>query len=471
MFHSLEINEKKQSVFEWGVWLLVVGLIIWNVFSLISCSKTLVLHEDEYQHTHLAWNTLRGKILYRDFDESHGPLSTFLYSLFLKIKPHAVESISTFYYLRFLNVFSVLITGVVLGLCVFQLTNLKLAGVFGLLIYLASPAVRSLAFRIRPDCYVALFSVLSLFCWLKGKKFLMGLCLGLALGFHAKYLPINCFILLTAFALKVRGKNKISLCVLGESLIGVSLGLWFWYHRALSFAWESLLVGNFRTAYKRLFVEGDVTRLFRMASQTEVWVGVLVVLAFLTFGFHFVKKRKIVSNTDWIMAASYFFASFLFLFAPVWSHALVFVIPTGLIFLVSIFFIPFKFQNVLLMMILALCIALSFVDPIEKDRGKEIFSQQLQSLEAALRETKRSDRVFYIWTSRCPAYVFNEDPSRTWMNEFSRTVPNQPIRMLPPIDYLAIHPMFLGLIDQEERDYIQNHFKVDGCFWKRIEKG
>jgi hypothetical protein len=251
----------------------------------------------------------------------------------------------------------------------------------------------------------------------------------------------------------------------------VSLGFWLWYHRALSLAWESLLVGNFRTAYQRLFVEGDVTRLLRMASQTEVWVGVLVILAFLTFGFHFVKKRKSVLDTDWIMAASYFLASVLFLFAPVWSHALVFVIPTGLIFLVSIFFIPFKFQKVLLIMILALCIALSFVDPVKRDKGREIFSEQLHSLEAALRETKRSDTVFYIWTSRCPAYVFNEDPSKAWMNDFSLTVPKQPIRMLPPIDYLAIHPMFLGLIAQEERDYIQKHFKVDGCFWKRIDKG
>jgi len=169
------------------------------------------------------------------------------------------------------------------------------------------------------------------------------------------------------------------------------------------------------------------------------------------------------------MSAAYTLASFLFLLAPVWAHALVFVIPLGLTFLVSILFILPQFVNVLSIFLLVGFSLLLLKDPRAKDKGRDLQAVQMESLELALKETQRTEPVFYIWTSRCPAYVFNEDPSRFWMNHFKRTNPKQPIRQLPPIQYLSIHPAFLPAMDPQERAYIQEHFELRGCFWKRIK--
>lgn len=57
------------------------------------------LDPDEFQHTHIAWNMLNGKILYKDFWEHHGPLFAFInYGLFkaFDLQPH----FDTFYFLR-----------------------------------------------------------------------------------------------------------------------------------------------------------------------------------------------------------------------------------------------------------------------------------------------------------------------------------------------------------------------------------
>jgi len=447
----------------------LIGLISLDLYNLSSRAQTLSLHEDEYQHTHLAWNSFRGKIIYRDFKESHGPLSNLFYGFLLKIKTRARESVSTFYYLRYFNILIIFGTAILVGLSAFRLAPQKIVPAIAILIFFTSPATRTLAFRIRPDCYVALFSSLSFYLWLKRKHFFMGVCLGLALGFHAKYLPINLVVLVAVWFLSQENRKPFKSILVGEALIVLSIFGWFWYHRALSFTLDGWWGNGFRTAYQRFWVERDFTRLVRVVTFSDNWMLSILILFSLVWAIYFLRRKKLKWSSDWTMGSAYSLASLMFLFSPVWSHAFVFVLPTGLPFLVASLLSAPKFRNVVPLVLVALCGFWFISDLKQPDRGKDLLRGQLQSLDLALRETKRTDRIFYIWTSRCPAYVFNEDPWRNWMNPFRRDNSTDPIRMLPPINYLSIHPMFLGLMSEDERNYIQSHFKVEGCFWSRIK--
>ncbi|MFH1403251.1 MAG: glycosyltransferase family 39 protein [Candidatus Altiarchaeota archaeon] len=54
---------------------------------------------DEFQHMHIAWNILAGKVVYRDFFDHHGPLFSMLNGFFLRLL--GIEaSVSTLFYLR-----------------------------------------------------------------------------------------------------------------------------------------------------------------------------------------------------------------------------------------------------------------------------------------------------------------------------------------------------------------------------------
>lgn len=444
-----------------------MGVILKDVYNLWNCSQTLMFHEDEYQHTHLAWNTLRGKIIYRDFEDTHGPLSTLLYAFYLKIKPRAAEAVSSFYYLRHWNLLAVFLTALFLVLSAFHLTRQKFAAALALLVYWSSPGIQSAAFRIRPDCYVALFSVMSIYCGLKRRPVLMGICLGLALGFHPKYLPIALGVMSVTFVLGLKKRFSFGRLLVGFFLVLGSIGIWAWHHRSFSFLYSKLLESNFRVAYQRFFVEGRTTQLLSSSTRTERWLGVLVAAILIWFLVRLIKERKFNWSTDWILAGAYTLFGLLFLFAPVWAHALVFVVPTVAVFVISLLFLWPGRQKFMSLLALIFCAWLSFSNLEKLDLAKGLEPVQFDSLELALKEIKRSEPIFYVWTSRCPAYVFNEDPSPNWMNPFRRKS-GGPIRMLPPINYLSIHPMFLGLLDKEEQEYIKKNFKEDGCLWRRL---
>lgn len=436
---------------------------------IVYLARDLSIHEDEYQHTHLAWNTSQGKIIYRDFHDSHGPLSNFWYQKVLQVVLKDGAFTQSFYRIRYLNLFVVLLTGFLVGLNIFLLCKNRLASFLGVAVYFSSPIIASVAFRIRPDCYVGFFSVFCLFFWLKKRYGWAGFCLGLCLGFHGKFLPINICILITAWYLLRKNRRFFYLLLLGEFLVITSIGIWFWYHRALSFGFDGMIGAGFRTAFKRIVHQGDWNRLFRSVSRTELWLGGLVGLTIIFLVIRFYRSKKISWDSDWVMSATYSIAGLLFLLAPVWGHAFVFVLPIIIPFLVSaLFLIPAVGEGVSIFVLVG-SIFLFLRDPRKTDRGIELLRGQLESLDAAIAETKRTDPIFYIWTSRCPAYVFNSDPKPNWTQPFKRGNSRSPIRQLPPINYLSIHPMFLSALDRDEREYIQEHFQIRGCFWKRVK--
>lgn len=44
-----------------------------------------VFNQDEFQHTHIAWNSYQGLTIYKDFFEHHGPFYAFFNSFILSI--------------------------------------------------------------------------------------------------------------------------------------------------------------------------------------------------------------------------------------------------------------------------------------------------------------------------------------------------------------------------------------------------
>lgn len=82
-----------------GFVIISIVLIGYHCTQLWLSTKT-IFHQDEFQHVHIAWNILNGKLPYRDFFETHGPLSNGFFSFLLWLAPEPTASVNSIFFLR-----------------------------------------------------------------------------------------------------------------------------------------------------------------------------------------------------------------------------------------------------------------------------------------------------------------------------------------------------------------------------------
>jgi predicted membrane-bound dolichyl-phosphate-mannose-protein mannosyltransferase len=105
-----------------------------------------------------------------------------------------VESVETLTYLRLFPIVMAAVTAVMIGITVSTLsqsTRRIATGTSAGALFLSLRIVQGTAFLTRPDITVGFLCVLFLFLLIREKRLLAEMCLGLALGFHPKCLPLT----------------------------------------------------------------------------------------------------------------------------------------------------------------------------------------------------------------------------------------------------------------------------------------
>ena len=491
-------SKKKKQFDRVGALLILVsvGVGLYHLFALASRAMGYSFGQDDLQHTHIAWNVFRGKVIFKDFFEHHGPVFAWMNALFLWLKPGVVESFETLTYLRFFPILVTAITSVMIALTVSQLSQGSKKWVKGAVagaLFLSLRMVQGTAFQTRPDITVGFLCVLFLFLLSREKRLLSGMCLGLAIGFHPKFLPLNLGFLLAdqvALGFKAPSKKRLAL-IAGESIslgvIGVALAI----QGALFAAIDHMFLMNINLISKRVVEKTEVVadlvvKLWKSDPFVLFIFGALLVGA---IGTTLLKKetRSPLKFFFIILALS----CGLFLLSPIHEYALLLILPLMVIFIFQfVFEIPWgKFEPAVLWGLLAVAlINTALALPLETRSETQKRRDQEEVLSTTLYKLKRTEPIFYVWFSRCSAYVFNEDSHAQWlrsprsMDEVDQVLPGFPVSGMRAeesrsfeknrleeenVRYVAIDDFFFAKLSTVERNYLTEGFARDICLWTR----
>jgi hypothetical protein len=491
-------SKKKKPIEWWGVVLILGSVLVfgYHLYALGARAFAYSFGQDDLQHTHIAWNVFRGKIIFKDFFEHHGPVFAWLNALLLWIKPGVVESAETLTYLRLFPLLMAGVTAMMVGITVSTLTqgSRKIAkGTVAGALFLSLRIVQGTAFQTRPDITVGFLCVLFLFLLSREKRLLAGMCLGLALGFHPKFLPLNLGFLLAdqvALGFKVPIRRRLAL-FWGEMILLGIIGLVLAIQGALYAAIDHMFLMNLNLISKRVVEKTEVVAdLFFKLWKSDPVLLLLFLALFVGSIVSAILNKKTRTPLRYLLLIAALSCG-LFLLSPIHEYALLLILPLMVVFVFQILLeIPWgKFEPVVLGGLLAVALLnTALALPLEMRNETQKRREQIEVLSTALYKLRRTDPVFYVWFSRCPAYVFNEDSQAQWlrsprsMDEVDQVLPGFPVsgsraqesRLFEKnrleeenIQYVAIDEFFMGKLSQVERTYLTDGFAQDLCLWTR----
>jgi len=434
-------------------------------------------HQDEYQHVHVAWNTLNGQKLYQDFFETHGPISAWTFSSLLKLHGEPIASPESILFLRKVTVSTVLLSGLLMFFCLRLFVSHLTLSVLATSLFLGGITMQVTAFRIRPDIFVQLFFILSLILWVKRYRFLCGLALGLAFGFNPKFLPLNLTHLVADIFISrdlKTDKKKFLAPIAGELLVLAGLGITLQLTGIFGPAMDSLFRHNFSATFSRLTTTGHYPfQLFKCFLELDKALLAFTIVGAMGISFFIWKKRSsLEANLKMLIALV--FCSLVLLVAPLWHHSLILTVP---VFILAITYVAEKLSPDSTLTegvywIMALLTLYSGYKELPKYTAN--LSPNFDSLKKVLAETDRSQPIFYVWPSRCPAYVFNSDDNKYWLHDFkvAEVSPGTNTNRFtnPAILWVAVDSNIFSFLNPDEKNTLETEFQSFGCLWKRIPK-
>ena len=457
--------------------LILMGLILlgFEVKQLLYAVVSDIFHQDELQHTHVAWNILNGKIIFKDFFEHHGPLTAWTNVLFLKLRGLELASSATLFSLRYFNLALTLLTAFFTFLCVNSLTKKTSLALFSAVLYLSTMTVQFHGFRSRPEVLVGLFFVLWFYLWSKGYRFFSGIVLGICVGLHPKFLPINIPILLGDFFYPAvreadnRPLYRRGFVILGELLVLLAIGVALRVQGCLAEAVDMLFVHNWGLAISRV----RWNKIPYLLGSIQSWDGpfIIITLILLFFSVAVLLRKNTWRDSALTPLLIAGISSALFLLTPLWGYSLLFIIPIFTI-LISGILVHFQLEYFWISTgLLALALTLFFMPFPTVRNDQRYLLEQVSSLERALTTTSRSEPIMYIWPSKCPAFVFNADSSMGWANPVYSFPPDPRAEQNrfadPKVSRIAIEENYMNGILRKEKHYLESHFDNHNCLWER----
>ena len=468
-----------------GFVIISIILIGYHLTQLWLSTKT-IFHQDEFQHVHIAWNILNGKLPYRNFFETHGPLSSAFFSFLLKLAPEPTASVKSIFFLRNFCLLGAYINLLLLFFCLRHINKELSPILLTLVIFVGGLTMQVNGFKIRPDIFVQSFFILSLICWFKHYRFFSGVCLGICLGFNPKFLPLNIAMVCTDF-IHTKFSSHFGLqfdqtnpnhskptwfrLIGGEVLIWIFILIGLAYTDALMPALKTMFVTNIEISIMRHQDAYWHFKLFRSAIEYERQLLIVSFLCLLGLTWLIFKTKRFPdSNTLTILILA--LTSFIFLTAPIVQHSVLLISPIFSLLILHVASKIFKTQNGLSWSLLALGSAVSYFTYIKLPSYNKVISPDFSGLEKILTETKRDEPMFYYWPSNCPAYVFNADQNKYWINNEFRTEKmkqGQYDNRLdnPEVKWVAIGYNIFHHLHTDERNYLEKNFKQFNCVWKR----
>ncbi|MBM4304999.1 MAG: hypothetical protein FJ112_11835 [Deltaproteobacteria bacterium] len=472
-----------KNFFSLSITILGIFLIGYHVFQLWT-SHHSSFHQDEYQHVHMAWNVLSGKLIYRDFFDTHGPLSAWIFSGLLKIKSGAIASIDSLFYLRNICL-SFLYLSFVLLFCCLQLFTPNLAlNLIALALFAGQLTIQVTAFRIRPDVFMLASFLSFLIFWMRQRRFFAGIFLGVTIGLNPKFIFFNVPILIFDFLNKLKSENsskegnppKINkiqtsrfALLAGELLVFILISCIQAFQGNLVDSLDSQFLNNFRVVALRVPFSGNRFALLRGFLELDslllfCYLGFIGWISFLIY------RRHIDWSQNFKLVLMLSVCGLLQLAAPMSHHGTLLSLPCFIMLMSYVVdrALSKKIWGQSLFLILAILTAAISYQQLPKYNSSQ---PNLRSLSKALSELPRTEPIFYIWPNRCPAYIFNSDHGKYWGNlvQTPEMDSGRDINRFldPQIKWVAIDDVLFPFLLPTERDYLTNHFVKSDCLWQR----
>ncbi|MFM2152416.1 MAG: hypothetical protein RL199_851 [Pseudomonadota bacterium] len=489
---TVEANAGKSE--GWPVTLsaaLVLVLACWRLAGLLPLSE---LNQDEFQHVHVAWETLQGRTPYRDFYEHHGPLTAWLGALVLKLRGEAAAGFETFWVFRRLHLGLVFGQFGMVALIVRRLSGSWASGLASSALLAASPFMVWVGLQFHPDGLMNLLVLGALWLLLDRRDAAAAVLVGLLPAVHPKSLAAVVFIgagvVAEALARRAAGDPGATLRVLGRRLglmlaaiaavQAVVFGVFALQGAAVDYG-QHAWFENFASAGRASAGAAGIAA----SSRSKLWVSDPTMVSALGAGLVWAlvvawrERRQSGAGERWL------------------------VLGASLASLVCLA-LPFRAYSLLLPLVLAAaalgvaartaadgvrwaplavgaCACLTFWkewrEPVEEFPST---AMHRATLGRVLAESRRDEPVFYVWPSRCAAYTFNADPDYDWLlttpglfdvaspekeATFRRVFDEKVVR--GDIRYVAIAGQHVGKLPPDARDYLTRNFTSDGCLWTR----
>ncbi len=469
---------------------LLVGLAVLGRGAAVS-----QLNQDEFQHVHIAWNTLQGKLIYRDFHEHHGPLTAWLGALVLRMRGASVASMSTFDLFRGLNLAGVAaVFGFVIVL-VRRTGGSWLSGALAAGMLATSGLYGWVGVQYRPDTLQNVLVLAALLFLLERRDAFAAVCLGLLPAVHPKSLLAVAFVL---SGVALSGTFRWWTATDRRTVLRAEAVRWAWLVGGLV-ACQALVVGLFAAlggldAYVRQAWVGNFAAVGRMASSSDVGsssrlkllmadlplvCGLFVVLS--AAGAVLWKRRHDPSSEGRVLVFGAALAGLSAGVLPFRAYALLLplTLAASTLGLASAWRVGRRGPAVVAAALVG-GLGLLRVLPSIGDGPDEDRAMHARVLERVVSVTPREEPVFYVWPSRCSAYVFNADPVHAWRNT-TRAIsdvasPASDDRfdgafrehvMSGKARYVALEMTYAQMMPPEFRAYLRSNFRYQGCLWQR----
>lgn len=437
--------------------------------------------QDEYQHAHIAWNILQGKLIYRDFFEHHGALSGYLNAFILFLRGENAPSFDSFYTLRKVMSLLLIVQGYLVYLIIKHFSVSRTIALSGIILFFANHLMMIFGYATRPDGLQNLFLLSGIYFIVKNKLWKAGISLGLAWAAHPKAIIFITFILSSFLISEIKSRNfelkhykKYLPLFWGIVLVGLALFLFFAIQGAGSDFLRSTFFYNFKTVneFKSSRGVGFLISQFWMNSRSLL---VLFVISFFLMVAHC--KKTSTPELQIIWRVSLFCV--LMLLLPLAGQVLVVALAMMSILSCIIFYMTFgsRLSNFIFLP-LSLYLVWSHYSALPANRSRYNKMQESE-LGFIIDKVGRDEKVAYAWPGNCAAYVFNSDSDKDWMLGInnrqmvdSSLAENMErvyrVKILTgEIRYLVFHPHLLQFLTQEMRDYVKNNFSQRGCIWIR----
>lgn len=444
---------------------------------------------DEFQHAHLAWQTIQGKLIFRDFFDHHGPLFAFWNALLYQLAG-LTPSFETFTFYRDVTFAYTIATAAVVGLLANHLSGYWLAPALSMTLYLTSGTLSTAGIENRPDGLMTLLLMTGVYAGMRNHRLTMGVLLGLAFWVHPKAILWFAPIFLGA-AMGVREKNsaaewkqvlrELSWTCAGVLSVTGLVFLFFAFHDSTYALFQCTVLANFGSKLYDVPTElstGAMAKhsppnLWRYALNrdlplvTMLGISVLATPNGLRHYFSSPQRflRVLVAAIP-ILAIQPFHRHWLICLIPIASLAPALLPRTGILRVAAL---PFAFMVPSLNQ--------SFQSVLRAPSPG--LQQQYADFMMAKETLPEADPVAYLWPSRCAAHVFHDDANWMWMlsptlgyargggpvEDLSRS---EGKRMIYAVEqgspaWLIADNTSIDTLPPDLQTYVGDHFHRQGC--------
>jgi hypothetical protein len=453
-------------------------------------AATNELNQDEFQHGHIAWGVLRGRVPYRDFFEHHGPLSAWLGAAVLRLRGEAAASFETFLVLRRVNLFWLAAETGLVAWMGRRLSRSWGAGLSAASLFAASSLLGFVGVQYRPDGLQNLLMLCAMALVLTGRDRLAGVCLGLMLGLNGKALlplvGVAAGVVASAFSSRsdrverdLPATTRFSIWRLGRLASGVvpvvavlaaALGAQGALVPYIDEAWT----GNVALAAGRASTDIAALSRSRVAGEDA---ALLVVLA-MGLAVSLLRAPGSGRRAEFVFVAVVGATLLMVLCLPLRSYAFLMPLPV-LCVLAAAGGRPTPTGErwpALPLLVGALVLIVTKEAPTSENPA---FAIQRRTLARVL-TSSREEPVAYLWPSRCGAYVFNADADYDWLpsavnlyeaafprsgEAFERIVREQVMK--GRMRFVVAEPTVVEELPPDVRAYLDSHFQHEDCLLTR----